>query len=333
MKLRNLFTDDEVRDAIECCTDIDTGAIGYAQVAQVLSEFERCDVSRQLASYWCRQFDVTKKNGEDYLTLTVANRALKKAREVRTPRASDLLATTTQSDDAKRILFITDHHAPYQHPDLIPFLAAVKESFMPTMVINGGDEVDNHALSFHNSDPNLDAPGVELEQARLFINDLHDLFPDMRICESNHGSLIYRRAKAHGIPVQYLKTYREILFPDGGGEGWSWHDVIRIEMDHGKDLQFQHQCAGDLLKGAAHENANLFVGHEHSKFGIGYGANVHDTYYSVYGGCTLDTNAMAFAYGKLFPNKPIVGVVTIYKGVPHVMPMLMDAQQRWIGRL
>lgn len=333
MKLRNLFTDAEIKDAIECCTDINTGAVSYPQVAQFLSEFDRCDVSRQLAAYWCKQFDIKKQNGDDYLTLTVANRKLKNEREIRIPSPSDQRAVVQQSNDPSCILFFTDSHSPYHHPDILEFLIAVKDECKPTMIINGGDEVDNHALSFHNSDPNLDAPGAELENARLFISDLHDVFPDMRICESNHGSLHYRRAKAHGIPVQYLRTYREILFPDGGGEGWSWHENIRIEMEYGRDLQFQHSCTGDLLKGAAHENANLYVGHEHSKFGIGYGANAYETYYSVYGGCTLDTQAMAFAYGKLFPNKPVLGCVVIKDGVPYAIPLRTDKHNRWIGSL
>jgi hypothetical protein len=328
MKLRSLFTDEDIRIAIENAGDSNAP---YMSVAEELTAYGYGDVSRQLARYWCRQFEITKKNGEPYLTLAIANRALKAKRELLIPKASDLLAIEKQSMDSRRILFFTDSHAPYQHPDLIPFLAAVAAMYNPTMIINGGDEVDNHALSFHDSDPNLFAAGHELEQSQIFLDELEGLFPDMRICESNHGSLLYRRAKAHGIPVQYLKTYRDMLFPSGGAEGWSWHDTIRIPMEHGRDLQFQHSCTGDLLKGSAHENANLYVGHEHSKFGIGYGANAVETYYSVYGGCTLDTHAMAFGYGKLFPNKPILGCVMVFNGVPHCIPMQVDKHNRWLG--
>lgn len=331
MRLRNLFTDGEVRDAIFLSTDGDV--VDYSLMSALLSGLAKGEVSRQLARYWAKQFDYTKKNGDAYLTLTVANRELKKQRETRLPSPSDLVAVTQQSTDSTRILYFTDTHAPYQHPDLLDFLESVKIEFLPTMVIHGGDEVDHHALSFHNSDPNLDAAGPELEKAREFISELHTLFSEMRICESNHGSLAYRKAKAHGIPVQYLKTYREVLFPRGGGEGWSWHEHIRIQREDGRDIQFQHSCTGDLLKGAAHENTNLIVGHEHSKFGIGYGANAVEVYYSVYGGCTLDKTSMAFAYGTTFPNKPIVGCVMIIDGVPHCIPMQVDRHNRWTGVL
>ena len=332
MKLRNLFTDQEVLDSIEAATS--EGNVSYARMAEGLSSLDRCDVTRQLARYWARQFEHTKKNGDFYLTMVRANRELKDRRNLRNPSPSDQLAQIDQPDDPTRILFFTDNHAPYHHPDLLDFLSFLKDAIKPTMVIHGGDEVDNHALSFHNADPNLDSPGTELEQARLFINDLHELFPVMRICESNHGSLHYRRAKAHGIPVQYLRTYREILFPNGGGEGWSWHSVIRIDgFEDSRPFQFQHQASGDLLKQAAHEGANLYVGHEHSKFGVGYGANAAETYHSVYGGCTMDADSMAFAYGKLFSNKPIIGAVTIINGVPTCVPMKLDRHGRWKGTL
>lgn len=329
MRLRNLFTDTEVQRAVEVSTMEDV--VDYSAMSEFLTHLGKGEVSRQLARYWARQFDYTKKNGDAYLTLTVANRELKKQREVKLPSKSDLVAEAPQSMDASTILYFTDTHAPYHHPDLLDFLITMKDLYRPTMIIHGGDEVDHHALSFHNSDPSLDAAGPELEKARLFISELNTLFPDMRICESNHGSLAYRKAKAHGIPVQYLKTYREVLFPGGGGEGWSWHEHIRIEMEHGRDLQFQHSQTGDILKGAAHENANLIVGHEHSKFGIGYGANAIETYYSVYGGCTLDKTSIAYAYGALLPAKPILGCVIIKQGIPHCIPMLVDRHNRWIG--
>lgn len=327
MRLRNLFKDQEVLDAI------DTHGTDYAAIASELSGLhDGVTVSRQLARYWCRQFAVTKKNGDHYLTLATANRAIKQEREVRVPKSSDQLATVEQPSDPSRILFFTDTHAPYHHTDLLWFLEEVRAKHQPTMIIHGGDEVDHHALSFHNSDPNLDAAGPELEKSIMFLTELERMFPHMRICESNHGSLHYRKAKAHGIPVQYLKTYRDILFPHGGGEGWSWHNFIRIEMEYGRDLQFQHQAAGDLTKAAAHEGANLYVGHEHGKFGIGYAANPATTYHSVYAGCTLDTDALAFAYGALFPNKPITGCVVIYDGVPQCIPMILDKHGRWTGK-
>ncbi len=65
----------------------------------------------------------------------------------------------------KRILIISDLHCPYQHQDAVRFLKAIKSKYKPTRVILSGDEVDNHAISFHDSDPDLSSAGDELQKA------------------------------------------------------------------------------------------------------------------------------------------------------------------------
>ena len=42
------------------------------------------------------------------------------------------------------ILVISDMHHPYAHPDLVPFLKAIKAKFKPTDVVCIGDEADFH---------------------------------------------------------------------------------------------------------------------------------------------------------------------------------------------
>jgi hypothetical protein len=151
--------------------------------------------------------------------------------------------------------------------------------------------------------------------------------------ESNHGSLAFRKAKAHGIPAAYIKTYREVLFPGCGGGGWSWHHKLRVENPWGRDMQFQHIGNGDLMSLAAHENANIIVGHMHTKFGVGYSASEVDTYWSVYTGWLGDYQALAFAYGENIAKKPVLGCVVIKHGVPFTIPMRLDRDNRWTGEL
>ncbi|MCK8363719.1 metallophosphoesterase, partial [Erwinia amylovora] len=64
----------------------------------------------------------------------------------------------------KCILVVSDLHAPFNHPDSVAFLKAIKAKYKPTRVILTGDEVDFHAISFHDSDPDLDSAGKELEK-------------------------------------------------------------------------------------------------------------------------------------------------------------------------
>ena len=72
----------------------------------------------------------------------------------------------------KSILVISDQHAPYHHIDTIDFLAAIKQKYKPDTVVNIGDEMDWHSISFHDSHPGLYSPSHELQVARKFFKDL-----------------------------------------------------------------------------------------------------------------------------------------------------------------
>ena len=45
----------------------------------------------------------------------------------------------------KSVLVISDLHIPYHHPDAFKFLAALKKKYKPDLVVNIGDEIDQHS--------------------------------------------------------------------------------------------------------------------------------------------------------------------------------------------
>ena len=59
----------------------------------------------------------------------------------------------------KSVLIISDTHIPYHAKELMPFLKLLKKKYKPDRVIHIGDEVDKHAMSFHDSDPDLPSAG------------------------------------------------------------------------------------------------------------------------------------------------------------------------------
>jgi len=69
----------------------------------------------------------------------------------------------------KRILVISDLHIPYHRKDSFDFLKEIKKQFKPDTIINIGDEIDCHALSFHDSNPDLPSAGHELSIAKEYI--------------------------------------------------------------------------------------------------------------------------------------------------------------------
>lgn len=326
-KLRKLFSNDEIIRAMVDSNDNITHA------AQRLSRLRGKTISRELLRYWLTHLATTKRNGEPYVGTTVLDRQIRESMELRVPTPADDAKEFPVEEDNRRILVIPDQHAPYHHVDALAFLADVAELLKPTRVVNLGDETDGHALSFHDSDPNLDSAGPELYRARKFIQELAELFPVMDICHSNHGSLVYRKAFKTGIPVEYIKPYRDILFPDGGGEGWSWADKVYAQLPNGDLTIFQHQSTGDILNNAAHERANIVQGHEHGDYFIRYRSSSTALYWAMVSGCLIDRKALAFAYGKLFPKKPIIGCSAIIDSQPVLIPMPMDDNGRYTGRL
>ena len=282
-------------------------------------------VYRQLVKYWRRIYETA--NGSK----AKANKGLVEARKLIQPSPTDDIGNTDVPDMCHRILVVGDLHAPYTHPDALAFLRSVRDSYGPDMVVQVGDETDGHAISFHDSDPNLDSAGVELEKAKLVLEQVHELFPNLLVCDSNHGSLIYRRAKTHGLPVQFIKKYRDILFPKHGAPAWSWADAWVLNTPLGP-VRFQHQVSGDFMLNASHERTSLVLGHEHGRFEVQYAASSTALYFGAYAGCLIDSKSLAFAYGKLHRKKPILGCMVITDGCPSLIPMLMDSDGRWVGR-
>lgn len=327
-KLRKLFSNDEIINAMQVSNDNVTHA------AQRLSRLRGKTISRELLRYWLTHLATKKRDGTPYAGTTVLDRNIRESMQLRVPTPyDDDKEFPVPEEDNRRILIIPDQHAPYHHEDAIEFLRDVADLLDPTRVVNLGDETDGHALSFHDSDPNLDSAGPELYKAREFMQELAELFPVMDVCHSNHGSLVYRKAFKTGIPVEYIKPYRDILFPNGGGEGWSWADKVYAKLPNGDTTIFQHQSAGDILNNAAHERANLVQGHEHGIYEIRYRSSTSALYWAMISGCLIDRKALAFAYGKLFPKRPIIGCSAIIDSQPVLIPMPMDNEGRYTGQV
>lgn len=240
--------------------------------------------------------------------------------------------------DAKgrRCLIIPDTHEPFGHPDYIPFLSAVKTKYLDPskeepLIIHLGDEVDGHCISFHSSEPDLPfSPSSELEKAIEKIDDLQQLFPKMFLCESNHGSLVYRRQKEAGLPRAVFKSYQEILQTPG----WVWHEDYLLETKMG-DIYICHgktATTGKLAKEMGTYGA--VQGHYHGRYQVHWSTTATGERFDAYSGCLIDRQSLAFAYGKNHIPKPILGCLLISKiGYPKMIRMITNENDRWIWEL
>jgi len=162
------------------------------------------------------------------------------------------------------------------------------------------------------------------------LKDIFKLIPECDVLESNHGSLVYRKAFAHGIPRAYLKGYQEVL---GAPKGWKWSEDLILECSDGRKVYFHHGKVANVLNASKGEAMSFVQGHYHARFEIQYWGNRSGLYYGMTVGCLINPKSLAFAYGKNFSKRPIIGMGVILDGVPVLIPMLLDKHGRWDGRI
>ena len=227
------------------------------------------------------------------------------------------------------ILVISDQHHPYAHPDTVPFLKAIKKKFSPTEVVCIGDEADFHDASFHDSDPDLDSAGVELNKAIKGLQPIYELFPKCTVLESNHGSMVLRKALVGKIPRKAIKSYNDIL---DAPKGWKWVFDIIIQTPLGP-VYFCHGKAGAPGKLASQYGMSSCQGHFHEKAQISYISTPERLMFDMHVGCLADDKSLALGYNKVNPKRPIVSIGLIENGIPRIIPMVLNRKGRWVGSL
>ena len=234
-----------------------------------------------------------------------------------------------REEDNSRILFISDMHIPYHHVDTIAFLKHLKAKYNPTRVICLGDELDKHALSYHDSDPDLPSAGDELKKSLPVIKELFEIFPTMDIIESNHGSLVWRKAKTFGIPKHYIKSYNDVLGVDGG---WKWSFDLTINLPNGQKCYVHHGKTSNVIQLSQQMGMCAVQGHFHESFKIDYWGNPTGLYWGMQCGCLIDDDTMAFNYNNVNIKRPIIGTGLVIDSMPVLEPMILDKNGDWIGR-
>ena len=169
-----------------------------------------------------------------------------------------------------RILVISDLHFPYHFPEVFAFLIKLKNKYKPTKIVMIGDEMDWHSINVsHIINPDLPAPVDELEIGRSLCKQLEKIFPEMVLLESNHGSMVLRRAMAKGMSRFFLRDYNEIL---DVGSGWRWQEKHIIETTKGR-VMFAHQFCRDIAKAVRETSMSCCQGHFHTVSEVKYEGN------------------------------------------------------------
>lgn len=215
------------------------------------------------------------------------------------------------------------------HKDATRFLSAVKKKYRPTEVVFMGDEVDGHAISYHEKDPDLFSAGDELNAAIKQLKPLYAMFPKAIILESNHGSLVYRKGLTAGLPSAVLKSYNDIL---QAPKGWKWK-YDHITPTALGDVYWHHGKVSQHEKLSKNMGMSALQGHFHNSYYISYWSSPRALYWDANTGCLVDNKSRAMAYGKNNLQKPILGCLIIQNGIPQLIPLVMNSSGRWTGRL
>lgn len=271
------------------------------------------------------EIGVSKSTVSDYLRKEFSQVVLdsRKASDIYSVRKGDNV-----EHDNSRILLISDLHIPYHHQDAVEFLVHLEEKYNPTRIICLGDEVDGHALSFHDNDPDLPSAGDEIRQALPVIAELFKIFPQMDILESNHGSLVWRKAKVFGIPKHYIKSYNEVL---GVDSGWKWSFDLTVDLPNGQKCYMHHGKTSNIIQLSQQMGMCASQGHYHETFKIDYWGNSTGLYWGMQCGCLIDDNKLAFNYNNVNIKRPIIGTGLIIDSMPVLEPMRLNSEGRWVG--
>jgi hypothetical protein len=114
--------------------------------------------------------------------------------------------------------------------------------------------------------------------------------------------------------------------------GWHWAQrwiIDGICFEHGEHVSGPMAC----LRAAVMNRMPTVIGHQHTNAGVIYSGSIGDQIWGLNVGCGIDIEQYAFDYGKGLRNKPNLGCGIILYGVPHFIPMIVDASNRWIGKI
>lgn len=224
----------------------------------------------------------------------------------------------TNNYDPKNVLIIGDTHEPFSKDGYLEHCLQVQKKYNCGTVIHIGDLVDNHAVSYHESDPDGKSPGDEFKEALARCEKWYKAFPDVLICIGNHDRLPFRKAYTAGLPKNWLKSYQEMF---NSPKGWKWdfvHTVNGVIYQHGTGM------SGEMASvNAARENRqSTVIGHLHTVCNTRFLASNKDLIFGMSVGCGIDHDKYAFAYGKENTRKPVLSCGVVLNGqLPINVPM------------
>ena len=246
--------------------------------------------------------DSTSMNRESAISVVAKHNNVKYSTVDRAMRDNKYKSKKKPKGDIVGI--IGDTHLPYELDGYMEWCKSVFDSEGVTKVVHIGDLFDNHALSFHDSEPSLKGAYGEYIDALERLEPWKKTFPQMICINGNHDAIPARQLTKLGLdPNIYLRPVKDVYdFPSG------WSSVDEVIIDNVLYHHGHTSCGVNGFRNDAKNRMQSTVsGHAHGNCGVSWTACHHRAVFGLATGCGVDNKKMAFAYGKHFKNKPIVG--------------------------
>jgi hypothetical protein len=204
--------------------------------------------------------------------------------------------------DKRNVIIIADTQEPFCKDGYMDFVLDTQKKWNAGTVIHIGDELDLCALSQYSHDPDGMSAGDEIRKGIEKMKEWYKAFPNVKICTSNHGSRVYRKAKEAGIPKDMIKSYNEMF---QAPKTWTWADswdLYDVHYTHGTNSS----GAGAAIRRAVLNQENSVQGHLHSECSIQYSVSKKHRLFGMIVGSGIDDQAYAFYYGKDMPRKSVI---------------------------
>lgn len=208
------------------------------------------------------------------------------------------------------VLVIGDTHIPFERNGYMEHCQRVRDQYNCTKIVHIGDEVDLHAISYHEHDPDGYSAGQEFDIAAERLRKWYSAFPEVVLTMGNHSDLPRRKARTNGLPQWLVKSYSEIW---KAPPGWTW--CITAEKDgvlykHGDGYGGNYPMANAVIN----ERQSCVIGHLHSVSGIWYDATRKDLLFGLSVGSGIDPNSYAMQYAAHSRSRPILSCAVVFDG-------------------
>ncbi len=200
----------------------------------------------------------------------------------------------------RRILVVGDIHAPFCLDGYLEFCKDVYAKYNLNQVVFIGDILDNHYASYHETDPNGMSGGTELDYAISQVTKWADAFPIADVIIGNHDRIIMRKAFSSSVPMEWIRSYNEVL-----GTDWDWSE--RVVYDN---VQYVHGEGGTARTKAKNDMMSTVSGHIHTQAYCEWLVGRNFRVFGMQVGCGIDADSYGAAYARHFKRQAIgCGVV------------------------